>query len=527
MSNRIEKILVVGGGTAGWLAALFLERVLNRPEGPKCQVTVIESAETGTIGVGEATLPTLRETMAFLGLAEAEWMTRCQATFKLAIRFVNWTGRPDPDIYWHPFGAIPKVGEFELSHYWLKRRPDGSPIPFADSLYSAVSLCRARKAPKHPTDSPYAGPIRYAYHLDAGLLAAYLKEVAKARGVIHLVDTVQEVILNENGYISHLRTPKLGELSADLFIDCSGFRGLLINQALKEPFISYGDVLFCDRAIAIPTPRPEDDRDINPYTTATALSAGWAWHTPLFHRHGNGYVYASRFLSPEEAENEFRNYLGAAAEHVEARRISMRVGKTRRTWVKNCVSIGLSSGFIEPLESTGIWLIEVGLRHLFYNFPDKTFPDSLINQYNRLMTKQYEQIRDFIILHYYLTQREDTPFWRQNKYHPAIPETLKADLERWRFMFPLPQDIGDAGFFRASSYACILAGMGYLPQRSLPILEYGDEPEADRAFLDLQAETVRLNHTLPGHYEALRRLHLDAALRQARRESLAQPETPA
>lgn len=524
MSNRIETILIVGGGTAGWLAAAFLNRALNRPGGPGCQVTLIESADIETIGVGEATIPTLRETMAFLGLDEAEWMTRCQATFKMAIKFVNWTGRPGPDVYWHPFGTIPKVREFELSHYWLKRKLRGSTAPLTDTLFSAISLCQAHKAPKVHTDPSYDGPIRYAYHLDAGLLATYLKETAKARGVIHLVDTVQEVVLDEKGYISHLKTAKLGDLHADLFIDCTGFRGLLINQALGEPFISYAEALLCDRAIAIPTARPEEGKRINPYTTATALSAGWAWHTPLFHRHGNGYIYASAFISPEEAEREFRAYLGPAADEGKARHIRMRVGKTRRTWVKNCVSIGLSSGFIEPLESTGIWLVEVGLRHLFYHFPDKTFPASLTNQYNQLMTNQYEQIRDFIVLHYCLTQREDTPFWRGNKYHLAIPDSLQTRLEGWRFTLPLPQEIGQAGFFRAPSYACILAGMGYLPDRGLPILQYAGEAEADQAFSDLQAETDRLNQALPDHYETLRWLHLQATLRQAHREELARRE---
>lgn len=517
--HQIRTIVIVGGGTAGWLAAAYLSRALNRESQPACQITLIEASDIPTIGVGEATIPTLLDTFEFLGIPEPEWMVECGATFKLAIKFVNWLGRSGGDEFWHPFGLAPVTTgtSISIAHYWLKRRLQGQPDPFAASCSEAVRLCRAKTSPRFSSDPGYTWRVNYAYHLDAGRLATYLKERAKADGVKHVVDRVLDVSLDEQGFISHLITAKNGHLPGDLFIDCSGFRGALINQALGEPFTSYSDSLLCDRAIALSLPYDQGDAydekrgGINPYTTATALGSGWAWHTPLVGRSGNGYVYSSAFVAPEDAEAEFRQYLGEKSARLEARHLKMRVGKTRRTWVKNCISIGLASGFIEPLESTGIYLIEAGLKNLIHCFPDKQFQPAIVEHYNRRMTKEYEAIRDFIVLHYCLTRREDTPFWQANKYELALPESLQTQLELWQAMWPNnPRSMN--GIFADFSYICILAGMECFPQQSLPILDHQDDEEARQLFSRLRKRAEILQNKLPGHSDHLKQLRLKSLL---------------
>jgi tryptophan halogenase len=510
-SNQIENIIIVGGGTAGWLAATYLNKYLNKGS-DRCRITLIESSDIPTVGVGESTIPTLPRTFRLLGISEVDWMLQCHATFKLAIKFVNWSGLPGKDVFWHPFGALPhsKQTGIPLSYYWQKRKLEGNSEPFDRSCFEAVSLCDLKKSPKDDSDPQYAYKIEYAYHLDAGLLAVYLKNKSKSEGVNHVVDNVLDVALDERGFISHLITEKHGNLYGDLFIDCSGFRGRLINQALQEPFISYSDSLLCDSAIAMPVsydpddPYDENNGGINPYTTATALSSGWVWNTPLVGRSGNGYVYSSNFISKADAEAEFRQHLGKKSEGIEARHLKMRIGKNRNAWVKNCVSIGLSSGFIEPLESTGIYLIEVGLIHLIHNFPNKSFHPNVIKNYNQNLTDHYEEIRDFIVMHYCLTQREDSPFWRANKYNLTIPDSLKEKLELWQEMWPdSSQEWGK--LFPSYSYMCILSGMGCYPQESLPILAYQDN-NSEQDFLEIEKKAETLKITLPDHVDYLKQL---------------------
>lgn len=507
MTDPIRHIAIVGGGTAGWLSALMLTTAINRrvqAPGVHCQVTLIESATIPTVGVGEATIPTLRQLFNFLELDEAEWMVRCNATFKLGIKFNNWSGVPGFDSYWHSFGGVtPVVNGVNLLHHLLRDQLQGKSQVFNSQQYHKENLlAMAHRSPKRSNDAAYNGSVAYAYHLDAGLLAEYLKEKALERGVSRIVDNVVDVSLNEQGFIDHLKTQAHGTLQADLFVDCSGFKGLLINQALGEPFDSYSDSLFCDRAIALPL-ETHDAQPINPYTTATALNHGWAWHTPLFGRSGNGYVYSSEFASPESAEREFRDYLGPAAQNGEVRYLKMRVGKVRRNWVKNCVSIGLSGGFIEPLESTGIYLIEAGLKKILELFPDKHCSPALARRYNRKMTEIYEEIRDFIIFHYCTTQREDTPFWQANKFHTAIPDSLQEKLDLFEVMLPNFDLLDRPELFADYSYVAVLCGMNYLPKDSLPVLDYAATQQTDSVLNQLAQEASQLKQRLPDHTQYL------------------------
>ncbi len=502
----VQRIVIVGGGTAGWLSAVFLDRALNAAGGSRCSITLIESSDIGTIGVGEATVPSIKNTFRLCGIEENAWMRACNATFKLAIRFSGWRGADRDDVYWHPFGPLPDVDGLPLSQFWHQRHLQGDVGSYDKTCFRAVPVCEGRRAPKEVGDAQYEGAVEYAYHLDAGLLATYLKQLGKGRGVRHVVDTVSTVAQASDGSVTHLVTKEHGMLAGDLFIDCSGFSGLLINQTLGEPFISFSDALLCDSAIAMPIPTDDERFGIEPYTTARALSAGWAWRTPLYGRSGNGYVYSSAFVDRDRAETEFRRHLGTASDGVEARHLRMRVGRTRRSWVKNCLSIGLSSGFIEPLESTGIWFIEMALYHLLYHFPTKRCDESVIAHYNGLMKKHYEQVRDFIVLHYLTTDRQDTPFWRANRENTALPDSLQANLALWRSILPSHDRLEDRGFFKDLSFVAILAGMRKLPHKSFSLLHHRDEAKAIQLFGQIRSDAERLTGELPDHYTYLTQL---------------------
>jgi hypothetical protein len=513
--QQIQNIVILGGGSAGWLSATYLNKILNNAQGSPCQITLIESSDIETIGVGEATIHTFPETLKLLGIPENEFFIKCHATFKNSIKFVNWSGLPGKqDVYWHPLTRLPETPGLStpIFHYWLHSKLQGNTVDFDASCFPAVELCEAKKSPKPIKHHNPRIPLdSYGYHLDAGLLATYLKQKGKSEGIRQIVDNVLDVALDEDGAIRHLVTENHGAIAGDLFIDCSGFGGKLINQALQEPFVSYSDNLLCDRAVALSVFYESGDRynekngGINPYTTSTALSAGWAWDIPLVERSGNGYVYSSAFISPEQAEMELRQHLQEY--NSPARHIQMRIGKTRNTWVKNCVSIGLSSGFIEPLESTGLHLIEAGLYYLLQNFPDQQFDPSLRENYNRTMQLLYEDIRDFIVLHYCLTQREDTPFWQTHKYDSQIPDSLQQRLEQWRLMWPNQNFAAvSVPVFGDYSYICILAGMGYLPRKALPIVAHQQELTA-QMFAHLKVQTQHLQNYLPNHIDYLKDIH--------------------
>jgi tryptophan halogenase len=350
------------------------------------------------------------------------------------------------------------------------------------------------RSPKTADSQPYEGLLDYAYHTDTVLFGRYLREVGLGRGVKRIVDSVLGVQSDERGLITALMTKAHGAIEGDLFIDCSGFGGYLINKHFGTEFVSFNDSLFNDRAVALRVPYPSADAPINPFTTATAMSNGWIWDIPLSDqrvelggppsgttkgrqqrwsddsahgRRGTGYVYSSLFLSDDAAERELRGYVGEQAEGLNARLLKMRIGHNRKFWVKNCVAIGLAGGFIEPLESTGIGLISQGLALLAFHFPTRDFPEPLAASYNGGMTRLYEHIREFIVLHYCISQREDTEFWRANRNNPHVPPRLQSLLDQWRHRAPDAYDnTSGFDFFHPTSFQYILAGLGHLPPPS-------------------------------------------------------------
>jgi tryptophan halogenase len=522
-SGPIRSILIVGGGSAGWLSAAYLNRAL----GDSVQITVVESKNIPRIGVGEATVSTLRFTMAFLGLADEDWMPHCNATYKTAIQYVNWNRPPTKDgardAFYHPFFErneelikppglpyFPERGEgISIIHYWLRRHLAGNPEPFSYAAFPGARLCDAQRSPRFKERQEYEVPS--AYHLDASLLGAFLSKLAVSRGVRHLVDDVVDVQLDARGFIQDVTTKDSGNLSADLFLDCSGFRSLLLGAALQEPFHSEGKSLLCDSAVAMNARNDPETTGIDPFTKATAARSGWMWEIPLFHRFGSGYVYCSRFASSDAAEAELRQHLGARGAELPANHIKMRPGRHERLWVNNCVAVGLAGGFIEPLESTTIFLIEFTLANLLTFFPDRGFGAGNRGKFNRTVIAMYEEIRDFIVLHYVLANRTDTDFWRTVHAETVIPETLRANLEYFADNFPVSEQFTN-WVFRERSYACILSGLGRLPKRPYPLLHHLKDADVEQRFAAIRKRTDALVEALPDHYQYLRHMYQAAGV---------------
>lgn len=515
------KLVIVGGGTAGWMTAAFLRKTF----GESVQIVLVESPAINTIGVGEATFSDMHLFLEALGLHEEDWMPECNASYKLAIRFVNWNA--ERRIFYHPFQRFDIVEGRRIIDWWLTLKRDTAPFDY--SCWTVPALCDAQRSPRYADGRAYdskmdaqLGPSEagdkaimtedlsqqypYAYHFDAGLLAKFLSRFATKRGVKHIQDEVVETHLAENGDIADVQTKMHGKITGDLFIDCTGFRGLLINQALKEPFISYHDSLPCDSAIAMQAPSDPEREGINPFTTATALTSGWVWNIPLFHRVGTGYVYSSAFTSRDSAELEFRQHLGKRAEGCVAHHIRMRVGRNRNSWVRNCVAIGLSSGFVEPLESTGIFFIHHAIEQLvthFPHFPHHASQPEEVRQFNKSVADCMDGIREFLTLHYVFATRADTPFWKATNEELVLPDDLVERINLWKYRLPTNRTIRASYHgFSSYSYCVMLLGLGQRPKYGLERLDNG-AAKALAAFDKVQNRSEHLKATLPSLYEYL------------------------
>jgi len=502
------------------MTAAYLSKTLRNLD-----VTLVESPEVPIIGVGEATFSTIKLFFDFLGLDEKDWMPACSAAYKLAIKFVNWRG--DGSHFYHPFQRYEVVDGYNLGEWWLKLLRHEAPFDY--SCFVIPALCDAQRSPRFMDGLVFDEKVQghfsaksengnsmlahhrlqypYAYHFDAALLARFLRDYATRRGVQQILDTVVDVPLREDGSIARVETLAHGAVEGDLFVDCTGFRGLLISQALGEPFCSFSDSLLCDRAVALRVPVDVERQGIEPFTTATALSAGWIWKIPLYGRIGTGYVYSSHFQSPAEAEREMRRHLGPVCLGCEPNHIQMRIGRCRNSWVKNCVAIGLSSGFVEPLESTGIFFIQHGIEELVRHFPDGDLEDVALRSYNRQVAECIDGVRDFLLIHYRATDRSDTEFWRATN-HTVLPDSLVERLSLWEKRMPNERNINPSYHgFDSYSYSVMLLGLNYRPPRSLPVLDHLDSSNALNAFRSLRGQAERLRRSLPSQYEYLTHLH--------------------
>ncbi len=459
-----NRIVIVGGGTAGWLTAAYLAKHLgaDRPDGAR--ITLIEAPDIATIGVGEGTFPTIRNTLASLGVSESRFLRESSATFKQGVRFVDWqrcrSGAKSCE-YFHPFNLPLRPEGRDLSPYWLMERAKGADLAFADAVTTQGEVIRAGLGPKRLEDPDFGGPMNYAYHFDAARFADFLRGVAVESDVTHLKGKVDGVTRDMSGDIVSIHAGELGAIEGDLFVDCSGFRALLIGDALGSPVKRCDDVLFNDRALAIQVPYATLDEPIHPYTLATAHEAGWTWDIGLDTRRGVGYVFSSRHSDEARAEEVLRGYIGKAADGLTPRLLKFQTGYREKQWIGNCVAVGLSAGFFEPLESTGIMLIEAAAVMIAEVFPlrDRGGMAAAARNFNHLMAGRFERIVSFLKLHYCLTKR-DEPYWRDNADPASWPENLRDLITQWkhrpvsRFDF-----LVDLETFLPASYQFILYGM--------------------------------------------------------------------
>lgn len=501
---RMQNILVVGGGAAGWLVACYLAKHLNAAAPGSIRVDLVESPGIGLLGVGEATFPSIRGTLSAIGLDEGQLLVGANATFKQGIRYNHWVrppGSEGPASFFHPF-SLPsqRAGSPELLPYWLL---GGAPhgMQLADAVTMQSRLVAEGRGPKRASDPDYQGPMNYAYHFDAARVAAVLAEHGQKLGVKRHEATVERVELDSRGAIARLVTQELGELKADLYVDCTGLRSRLIGGAMQSPFRSRTDVLFVDRAVAMQVPYPRPDTPIACYTIATAQEAGWTWDIGLQQRRGVGYVYSSRHSDATRAEEVIRRHLGAAADGLEPLHIKFETGYRPEHWRANCVGIGLAGGFVEPLESTGIALVELGTYLLTHLLPtDLDQMERAAKHFNAMMCARYERVLDFIKMHYCLTQRRDTAFWIDNTDAASIPETLRDRLAAWRHRPPHRLDfVTDLEMFMPSSWQYVLYGMEFKTDLASMRSSYPRMDEARREFEAIQQVSQHAVRDLPAH----------------------------
>src|SRR5215469_2485781 len=455
----VRRIVIVGGGTAGWMTALTLARLFVSRG---VAITLVESPVVGIIGVGEGSTPWLRGFFDSLGIEESEWMPACHATYKCGITFDGWSTRPGFTRYFHPFASM--LDNLTMSQFVhnVEARIQGANLEaHPDRFFIATRLAREHRAPKAPEGFPF--DIWHGYHFDAVLLGQFLHDKAVERGVRYLTRHVTHANLTADGSIASVSTREGDTIEADLFVDCSGFAGLLIEKALHTPWISFAENLFNDAAVAMPTPM---DDSIPCETVSTALKRGWAWKIPLTNRYGNGYVYSSGHCTREEAETELRRHLGLLESDVEARHLKMRVGRVTRHWNKNCLAVGLSQGFIEPLEATALLFIQQTAT-TFAEFLDQgDLGEAAHTRFNTLMNMHFDGIRDYIVTHYKTNTRTDTEYWRANAANLNLSDELKKLYSLWmngKSIVPaIRQQLIGRGYPVFSWYA-LMAGMGVFP----------------------------------------------------------------
>lgn len=511
--DRVRRIVVVGGGTAGWLAACLLAARLPTVAGEPIAVTLVESPDVPTIGVGEGTWPTMRRTLAGIGIDEAEFLLACDASFKQGSRFDGWrTGAAD-DRYYHPFVPPVSAEPRDLVAAWSR----GNEPRFAEAVGAQAAVCAADLAPRQRGMPDYAGSLNYAYHLDAGRFAVLLARHGTTRlGVRHVRDHVTAISRRENGDVAAVETRDSGAIAGDLFVDCTGHAALLIGETFDVPFVDRFGALFNDRALAVQIPVPTGS-PIASQTTATAHEAGWIWDIGLPSRRGVGCVYASSFMDDDAAAATLTGYVTRTAPHVDVstlkiRQLSFRSGHRERFWVRNCVAVGLSAGFLEPLEASAIVLVELSLDALLADFPaTRGAMDARARRFDALFRYRWDRIVDFLKLHYVLSERTE-PYWRAHRDHATIPPRLADLLTVWRDQPPSALDLPQADeVFPPASYQYVLYGMGGPPPP--PPLDPGGAESAAATLRQAAQRGRALAASLPTN-----RAYLDALARAAHGE---------
>jgi tryptophan halogenase len=490
--RRIKKIVILGGGTAGWMTAAALAKV-NSP--PHFEVTLIESDEIGIIGVGEATIPTIHWFNRLVGLEEGAFLRETRATYKLGIEFVGWNGNGSR--YFHPFGRYGAPADQQMFfHRWIRADLAGADLPYQDFSLASVAASLGKFGPPATDPNSLFATLGYAYHFDAGLYAAYLRRLSEAKGVRRIEGKIDKIEQHpETGFVTRLTTHRGDVLEGDLFIDCSGLRALLIEETLKAGFEDWSHWLPCDRALAVPC---EKVAEPVPYTRATAHPFGWQWRIPLQHRTGNGIVYSSAFASEEQASEALLGNLDGKA-LADPRLIRFQTGRRKKAWVKNVVAIGLSSGFLEPLESTSIHLIQSGIAKLLSLFPSKDCEEVTAEQFNKVYGEDTEAVREFLTLHYRRTEGRTEPLWRHCQ---QLATSAKEEHFTRTGRIVLTTD----ELFRESSWFAVMMGQGLRATDYNPLLESMSESDNLAYLTQLRGQIAKAAATLPSHQTYLDRV---------------------
>jgi hypothetical protein len=499
----VKRIIVLGGGTAGWITAgLIAKKHAQNATENGINITLIESPDIATVGVGEGTWPTMRQTLAKLGISETTFIRRCQATFKQASKFVNWIA-PQNDCYYHPFSEPQGYNRLDLGSYW--RDIVSEDCSFSEATTFQHYLCEQGLAPKNIANREYDVVANYGYHLDAGKFIELLHEHCTTNlNVEHLYDTVEQVTRAENGDISTLECKANGPLSADLFVDCTGMRSTLLGETMGVPFIACDDVFLADTALATQVAYPSANSPIASCTISTAQSAGWIWDIGLQQRKGIGYVYSSRHIEELQARETLACYIGDESIVSQARKINFTPGHREVFWQNNCVAVGLSAGFLEPLEASALMLVENSANFIADQLPVNSEQMTLTaKRFNTMMLKKWRGVIDFLKLHYVLSRRTET-FWQDSRESQSIPDSLRELLQLWQYRGPNEYDFSDTiEAFSAASYAYILYGAGF-EQDLKPMQHLYTQKDAASKLIMLNKKRIdQLKFTLPRHRELI------------------------
>lgn len=500
MNEAIRDIVIVGGGSAGWLTAGVLAADHRAASGTGVRITLLESPDVGPIGVGEGTWPTMRDTLRRIGVTETDFIRECDTSFKQGSRFDQWVSGTQGDRYHHPFVLPLGYTETNLVAAWLQRHAN---VPFADLVSFQPHLCANGKGPKQFSTPEYAAVANYAYHLDAGKFGLFLRKFCIERlGVRHVVDHMIGIKSHDNGDVASVQTKANGSVAGDLFVDCTGLQSLLLGQHYGVAFRSQRHVLFNDTALALQIPYPDENSPIASQTISTAQSSGWIWDIGLPTRRGVGHVYSSAHTSDESAEKELREYVSHTSEsmpNAAPRKLTFNPGYRDKFWHRNCVAIGLSAGFIEPLEASALALIELSAAMLSDELPaTRGTMDILARRFNDSFTYRWGRVIDFLKMHYVLTKRTDSAYWRDNARTESIPDRLSEQLTLWRYQPPSRYD-----FFRveevfpSASYQYVLYGMGFRPEPSVAARRAEDTERADGFFREAATLTQKMLAGLP------------------------------
>ena len=476
----MKNIVILGGGTAGWMTANLLQKKW-RQRG--IQISVVESPDIGIIGVGEGSTPLLKEFFDSLEISESEWMPQCNATYKNGISFNDWSTVPGYESYFHPFPCSLDFATFGFLYKYTELRRKGADVLAHPNRFSLMAGLTERKLAPLPAEN-FPFHFQYGYHFDSVLIGKFLREKAKESGVSHIEATVEKVEQESDGSVKSLLLNTGQILSGDFFVDCSGFASILLQKTLKVPFVSFAENLFNDSAVAIPT---DIETEIPAETLSTALSNGWAWKIPLTNRFGNGYVFSSKYCSPDEAETELRSHLNILESDVEARHLKMKVGRVQETWAKNCVAVGLSQGFIEPLEATALQFVYSTIEQFSQALEEGNFSGKNRDEFNARMNANFEGVRDYIVLHYKTNSRSDSQYWIDNRENQKISHNLRSMIECWYAVEDTQEALtrlNIGSYYSQRSWTCLLAGVGVFPKQENLVVP--DKEKAGMALKDLK-----------------------------------------